>query len=395
VLLQNIWKSSVRLTSPNVLPTTVTPVSENSLPSAGYVNLDDVDYTVFDLANPADVAASLDQEIQDLSLGDTIWVAKSNPHDWNVYRVREVPGRITSVSDNLDGRSLVQFSRQHNLRVNDYLIIKFFNTVIDGTYRVVAVPGLQTVLIDLVFLGSQTEFTGSGVGFSLDSARVAQASDVVNLPYSRELASGSRVWVDNNGQGLWTVLEKINPFAPATVIEPESQIENARFGSSVTQGFQNLAAMVGAPGIQPGGAVYTYVKTAGQAYSENIIIELLSTGTAGFGASMDMGDQTWAVIGAPESLSDHGYALVIFNPPTANAFDKWQILVVPQDEKITSTDQFGYSVAVSNDERWMYIGAPGGNRVYAYGRVDVQLQSVEYVADGVTGVAVGLVLRMV
>jgi len=247
-------------------------VTENSLPTAGYVNLDDVDYTVFDLENPVAVAASLDQEIQDIALGNTIWVAKSNPHDWNVYRVREVPGRILSVSDNLDGRSLVEFSRQHNLAVNDYLIIKFFNAAIDGTYRVVSISGLQSVLIDLVFLGAQTEFVGSGVGFSLDTARVAQASDVINLSYSRELSSGSRVWVDNNGQGLWTVLEKINPFASATVIEPETQIENARFGAAVTQGFQNLAAMVGAPGILPGGAVYTYVKTAGQDYSENIII---------------------------------------------------------------------------------------------------------------------------
>jgi len=384
VFLQNIWKSSQRLTSPNVLPTTVTPVTENSLPSAGYVNLEDVDYTVFDLENPADVAASLNQEIQDISLGDTIWVAKSNPHDWNVYRVREVSGRILSVSDNLDGRALVQFSRQHNLAVNDYLIIKFFSTEIDGTYRVVSVTGLQSVLIDLVFLGSQTEILGSGVGFSLDSARVAQASDVVNLSYSRELASGSRVWVDDNGQGLWTVLEKINPFAPATVIEPETQIENARFGAAVTQGFQNLAAMVGAPGILPGGAVYTYVKTAGQAYSENIIIALLSTGTAGFGSSMDMGDQTWAVIGAPESLSSQGYALVIFNPPTANAFVKHQILVIPASDGGAPGDEFGYSVAVSNDERWMYVSSPGANKVHAYGRVDVQFQSVEYIADGAT-----------
>ena len=384
ILLQNIWKSSVRLTSPAVFPTTVTPANENSLPTAGYVNLDDVDYTVFNLEDPDGVAASLDQELQSLAIGDTIWVAKSNPHDWNVYRVREVPGRIVSVSDNLDARSLVEFTRQHGLRVNDYLIIKFFNPTIDGTYRVAAVPGLQSVLINLVFLGSQTEITGSGVGFSLDSARVPQASDVVTLPYSRDILAGSKVWVDNNGQGLWTVLEKTNPFGAARVVQPEILIENARFGTTVTQGFQNLAAMVGAPGILPGGAVYTYVKTAGENYSQNIILELLSTGTAGFGSSMDMGDQTWAVIGAPASLSDHGYALVIFNPPTSNAFSKRQILVIPEDERVTTADEFGYSVTVSNDERWMYIGAPGGNRVYAYGRIEVQTQAVSYVGDGVT-----------
>lgn len=173
VLVQNIWKTSSRLTGPDIFPTTLTPVNENSLPTAGYVNLDDVDYTVFSFEDPAGVAASIDQELTQLSLGDTIWTAKANAHDWNVYRVREVPGRIISVSDNLDGRCLVEFSRQHQLQVNNYVIIKFFNPAIDGTYRVVSVPGLQSVLINLVLVGDQTEITGSGVGFTLDTARVA------------------------------------------------------------------------------------------------------------------------------------------------------------------------------------------------------------------------------
>jgi len=384
VLLQNIWKSSARLTSPDFLPTTITPVTENSLPSAGYVNLDDVDYTLFNLENPPEVAASLNQQLDELSLGDTIWVAKSNPHDWNVYRVTEVPGRIISVSDNLDGRALVEFSRQHQLTVNDYLIIKFFNASIDGTYRVVSVPGIQSVLIDLVFLGTQTTVTGTGVGFTLDSARVAQASDVVDLPYSLDLLSGARVWVDDNGQGLWTVLEKTNPFGDAAVIQPEALIENARFGATVTQGFQNLAAMVGAPGVLPGGAVYTYVRTPNQDYDQNIILTLDATSTAGFGSSMDMGDQTWAVIGAPNSLSDQGYAVVIFNPPTANAFVQRQLLVIPVANGGAAGDEFGYSVTVSNDERWLYVGAPGINLVHAYGRIDIQAQAVTYIGDGST-----------
>ena len=38
--------------------------------------------------------------------------------------------------------------------------------------------------------------------------------------------------------------------------------------------------------------------------------------------------------------------------------------------------EFGYSVAVSKNERWMYIGAPGINTVYAYGRVDWTAQTM-------------------
>ena len=382
VLLQNVWKSSDQLTSTDILPTTTAPNQDAALPTAGFVNLEDVDYTVFDLATLSDTLTTVD--INDLGVGSTLWVAKSNAYDWNVYRVRSVPGDIVSVSDNLDGRALVQFNDQHGLLINEDLIIRFFDAAVDGTYRVVAVPSLYTVLIDYVFLGTTTSVIGIGVGFTLDSARVAQAADVATLPYANELTAGSRAWVDDNGQGLWTVLEKTNPFTAQRDISPEQPVSGALYGTSVSQGFQNLAAMVGAPGVSPFGAVYTYVKTDSNTYQQNLIMTLDTTGAAGFGNAMDMGDQTWAVVGADQSLGNQGYAVVIYNPPTSNSFQQWQLLVTPPDEVITAADRFGHAVTVSQDEHWLYVGAPGANRVYVYGRVDVPLQSITYTTDGST-----------
>ena len=384
VQLQNVWKSSDQLTSTDILPTTTAPNQDSALPTAGYVNLEDVDYTVFDLAELSASLTTLD--INDLGVGSTIWVAKSNAYDWNVYRVKAVPGDIVSISDNLDGRSLVQFNKQHGLVVNQDLIIRFFDTAVNGAYRVVAVPSLYTVLIDYVFLGTQTSIVGIGVGFTLDSARVSESADIVTLPFATELTTGSRVWVDNNGQGLWTVLEKTNPFTSQRDITPEQPISGALYGTSVSQGFQNLAAMVGAPGVLPSGSVYTYVKTDSNTLQQNVILTLGTTGAAGFGNAMDMGDQTWAVIGADQSLGNQGYAVVIFNPPTANSFQQWQLLITPPDEVISAADRFGHSVTVSKDEHWLYVGAPGANRVYVYGRVDVPLQNVTYTTDGTTSI---------
>ena len=45
---------------------------------------------------------------------------------------------------------------------------------------------------------------------------------------------------------------------------------------------------------------------------------------------------------------------------------------------------FGQSVTVSQDERWLYVGAPGANAVYAYGRVDWERQRLQTLGDGVT-----------
>lgn len=386
VLLQNIWKSSAPLTSTNIFPTTITPTNENSLPSAGYVNLDDVDYAVFELrsATPA--------ELDVLGIGDTVWVAKVNSYDWTVYRVEGVPANVISVSDNLDGLALVQFDKQHGLDAEDWLIIRYFDNAVDGAYQVRSVPSLTTVLIDLVFVGSQTSVTGDGVAFTLQTSRVAQASDIVDLPYSKLLTPGSQVWVDDIGIGRWGVYEKIQPFGIADQITPTLPTENARFGASVTQGFQNLAAMVGAPGYRGDdsalqdarGAVYTFVKIDTGRYAENITIVPQIEEIAGFGNAMDMGDQTWAIVGASASWDNRGYAVVIFNPPTSNAFSQQQILNRYSD--VIAGDEFGYSVTISQDERWIYIGAPGNNRVFAYGRVDIESQAVKYTTDGTTAV---------
>jgi hypothetical protein len=178
------------------------------LPSAGYANLEDVDITAFDLA----AVENSDNLLGDIGGGTTIWVAKVNSYDWNVYRAELVTGTITQVSDNLEGRALVEFNAVHGLESGDLLVIKFFNTEVDGIYRVGAVPSITTLLIDFVFVGLQTSYSGTGVGFTLQTARVAQAADVVDLPYAQQLPPGIRIWVDNNGNGRWTVIEKTDPF---------------------------------------------------------------------------------------------------------------------------------------------------------------------------------------
>lgn len=442
VLLQNVWKSSQPLTSPNILPTTYNVITDQNLPSAGYVNLDDVDLTLFDFSNPAALTPYLDS----IKVGTTVWAAKVNSYDWNIYSTELVPGQIISVSDNLNGQSLVTFSRAHTLSVSNPLIIKQFDTAINGVYTVQSVPSIFSVLINYTMTTVQN-VVGEGIGFVLKPIRVAQSSDILNLPYVDELYTGSRVWVDNNGRGHWTVLEKTNPFTVGTTLPRFQSLSNAYSGYSVTQGFRNLAAMVGAPGYDSTGAVFTYVKTSNNVYSQNSIIKLTTTGVNGFGNAMDMGDQSWSAIGASASLNNHGYVQVIFNEPTSNLFAQWQLLIdstqdllegdgsglefevdvrynVTQDNQVfvyvdnveqvlsvdytlsinpttvsvlftlpptdgavvrilqAGPDEFGYSVSVSRDEHWIYVGAPGADKAYAYGRVDYQEQSTTFIADG-------------
>ena len=374
VLIEDLWKSSYTVTSPDFLPTTEVPITDSALPTAGYPSLDDVDITVFSLDDPQ----AIDTNLDNISVGTTIWVAKTNPYDWGISRCETVPGNILVVSDNLNGRSKVEFSKQHGLSVGDFLIIRYFDSAINGIYTVLSVPSLTTILIGYTFEGDQTSIAGLGVGFTLQSARVVQPSDISLLPYSKTLTPGARVWVDNGGLGKWTVLEKTSPFTASPSIVPTLQSADQKFGSAIAQGFRNLSALVGAPGYNSNaGGIYNYVKDSNNQYTpRGEILTLGTTGTQAFGSAIDVGDQTWAVAGAYASNNYEGYAVVVYRSPTSQVFEKTQLLTTPDGD--TGQAEFGYSVAISQDERWMYVGAPGINKVYAYGRVDIQPQEIYY-----------------
>ena len=384
VLVSDIYNSSYLITSPNILPTTtVTP--DNSLPWAGYVNLDDVDVTTFDLTD----TNALQNDVSNIYVGTTIWVARSNIYDWNVYICDKIHAIITQVSDNLDATSVVTFDDAHNLAVGDTLIIKEFSDDINGSYIVLSVPSINAVVIGYEFIGLQTTVEGQGLGLSLQTSRVAQPSDITHLPYALDLLPGAKVWVDNNGLGNWEVLEKREPYVPFTTLEPTVTYQFSRFGSSITQGFFNLNAIVGAPGYNPSGiptppgGLYTFLRNNQDQYEIGPVVDIsTTTGIAGLGNAVEIGDQTWGVAGASLSNNGQGYALTFYGNPGSGVISKRQLLVAP-DQNFGPVN-FGQSVAISQDERWMYISSPNANIVFAYSLVDVQQQIVSYTASGTT-----------
>jgi hypothetical protein len=472
ILVSDIWRESYKITSPEILPVTTTVPTDTALPTAGYVNLNDVNITVFDINNTDSLAANIDI----IGDGTNIWVAKINDYDWAIYRSQSVPGNIGHVCDNLDGTSRVIFSKQHGLAVNDKLIIKFFDPEVNGVYTVFSVPSLDTVTIAFSFSGNRTIVNGTGLGFTLKTQRVSQASDVLNLPYANTIQPGARVWVDDNGAGIWTVLEKQEVFTELLSLSPVELDEGEQYGASVTQAQNRYAALVGSPRYRfPAGAtewniansyilnsivyvpdpyqteffqalyvsvpqntpldalittvpyvglpywtpyslnslpsrggVYVYVKSDSDVYApisalapNDAVLSLAITDPVSgqyaareYGTSVDFGNQTWAAAGAPGSLGaggvgtpDNGYAVVIYRDPQLATpgnipYGQWQLLTTPGS--LFAAEEFGHSVAMSQDERWLYVGAPGANAVYAYGRVDWSRQILQVPGNGET-----------
>jgi hypothetical protein len=380
ILLSNLWAESYAIPNTNILPTTFTTDVDTALPSAGYVNLDDVDITVFNLNDPSTIAAQLNT----VGNGTVIWVAQDNSYDWNIYQCAQVPGRLISLTDNLNGTSRAQFSTTVDLAIGDLIIVRYFDSGVDGVYRVLSRPTINTIVIEYAFSNAnQTTITGTGIAFYLQTMRVAQASDIITLPYVNQLIPGAKAWIDDNGLGHWEVLQKTDPFASIDTLSATSPEANSLFGTSVSQSADHYALLAGAPNAVSGaGAVYTYRLGDVNDYVENTELLLTATDTVAYGCSVDFGDKTWAVAGACNSNSGAGYVTILYLIPGSNDYIQTQLLVAPDED--FSAIGFGTTVQISDNERWIYIGAPGGNKVYAYGRVDVPLQSINYTANGRT-----------
>jgi hypothetical protein len=380
VFLSDVWRQSFKLANTDILPTTYTQVTDTALPSAGYVNINDADITMFSLDDPT----NLSQNIGRIGIGTRIWVAKVNSYDWDIYRANKTPGFISALSDNLNGTSQVAFTQAHGLERGDLLVIKYFDPAINGVYRVLNVDASAPNVLTIAYnfgRSKQHMIEGQGIGFFLQTMRVKQASDIAALPYATELTSGARAWVDNDGNGHWQVLEKQQPFSTGTNLITGTVSENTNFGMSVAQAYNNGGALIGAPGFNNScGAVYGYGGNRETAYIQTAILELTAPATVNYGAAVDFGHQTWAVAGAPASASGMGYATVIKFSRISDSYTITQLLTPPDGD--FSIRGFGTAVAISSDERWLYVSAPGANRVYAYGRVDVEDQSVTYTTTG-------------
>jgi hypothetical protein len=384
ILLDDVWRESYALTTTDILPTTYLSNPDTALPSAGYVNIDDVDITVFDLNDPSNLSANIDQ----IGVGTTIWVAKSNSYDWNVYRCGKVPGQLSQLADNLNGTSIARFTQAHGLSVGDLIVIRLFDPAVNGVYRVLATPSVTQITIAFAFGNTnQTIITGTGIAFDLQSMRVSQASDVALLPYANALIPGVRAYVDNNGQGHWQVLEKQDPFTGFDEFSAGTPVGGGLFGSSVAQSQNLFSALIGSPGYNSSvGAVYAYKQnTETLNYVQDVVITLATTGTVGYGEQVRFGSNSWAAVSADRSNGNHGYVTTLYRNPVTGGFSQTQLLLRPSPS--VDPVRFGSSLAVSQDERWLYVGAPfdsNGGKVYAFARVDVESQSVSYLTDGST-----------
>ena len=383
--ITDIYKSSYNITTTAILPTTDFINNDQSLPDAGFVHFDDVEVKSFNLDDFSEIVNKLDI----ITEGSKIWIAKDNRYTWNVYRASLQEAELIAMVDNLDETTTFTFDGKHELVKNDIFIIKHFKTELDGAFKVASVNNLSQITVNFSFpegLNNTLTQTDIGIVFILKTAKVTQASDVADLSYVTELVTGEKIWVQEYNSGQWATLEKIQPFTSAntTNIDPYSAVANGKFGSSVSQSKNGKVALIGSPDAGTGVVdVYVEGDTATTlSHSENLTCG--ATGISGFGTVVRSSNNKWHITGARLSQSEEGFAVIIRQLPNSEVFQDYQLLTVPTGRSSSTMSDFGYSVAISQNSRVIWVGAPGIDKVYGYQLNEYEDQLQRFTGDGST-----------
>lgn len=377
--------------------------------TAGYVNIDDVDTTIFDLNNYTD----LNTNITDIGTGYRIWTAKDFSGNWNVYRVCETNVRVETLSYVTENYINWSFESQHRLAEGELFIIRDFNDTFDGFYKVYAVVDLDTVQVqyqgnieDLADL-ADTPITKKSMFYVLNSMRFTFMEDARVYGYNgnplHQWQAGDKIWIDDDaptssvqgqpydtGNHLWKVYEKTLPWTLGQDLQKSSSEyrKDTGYGKSVKLSYDGLLSVVGAPlaNTKPWfssielavdelttGKVYTFDRNNDGEFVEGVWL----TPTAGnavvqtkdYGYSVDQ-SLTKVAIGAPGSYGNIGFVYVYNRQSGVTTYETPQ--VVWAGNLLAQGERFGTSISLDQTGDWLYVGAPGNttvnsDKVYVYG----------------------------
>jgi hypothetical protein len=345
--------------------------------TAGYVNLNDVDGTLYYFSYYAD----LDVVINNLGKGYKLWVARNFDDVWDVYRVNESNLLVTSLTYDLDGFMTVELSNPHDLSVGDIFAFKNFNPQFNGFYQVAEITGTKTISVFMhkneEILKNLQTVTGRGAFFTLESVRVERPTDIVGITPDHGWIDGDRVWINNYSNNKWAVLEKTSPWELKDYVAPQisEYANNLHFGVSSKISSTTDLIVAGAPGKNE---VKTFTKTSSNEFIQTNTLRPQNDLIQGFGSTLDVSDYIVAV-SAPDSFDNQGVVYVFSVGPTGGFTGQ---IIVDYLHGVANS-KFGSSLAISQDNQWLYIGCSGDNCVYAYRLVtDLDIKREEILANG-------------
>jgi hypothetical protein len=210
--------------------------------------------------------------------------------------------------------------------------------------------------------------TGSGfVGSVATFANGKVNSVTVTVPgsgYETAFAKANIFYAGGSGAtgNIGRTIDGIGTFTGSTVLSYGQGYLVAPTVEIIDQSGSGTGAIV--EPIFPTGQVKTFLRPNQGSYTieETQLIKPFNSDAREFGYSLDIGT-ILAAIGAPGTYSEQGG--VYISQTLGSQWISYQMIF---PDTLSDGDRFGHSVAMSDDQQWIYIGAPGANKVYCYGK---------------------------
>ena len=347
---------------------------ENDIQTAGYVNVNDVDTTVFNITDYTALTANLSQ----VGVGYTIWCAKDLTNDWNVYRVTETDISVTQIAYGVDNIGTVTTNKPHGFVRNDLFVIKGFDYRVDGFYSVYAV--INDYNFSVVFTGTSADqikqalsITNTGPVFKLQSVRIKTPTDLNSITPAHGWLDDDKLWIDTDAvTNGWAVYNKSTPWAgnvsylnPSMKLWANNYVGSTGFGTVTAISASGAFAAAGIPALNNGNVAVFVANVS----NGNVLTQVANVGAptgnivTKFGASLDISGNV-LYVGAPGNGSTEYGRVHVYQFDGNATFTRTQTITSPWSSN--TGDAYGTSVSASADGTWLFVGAPNAGNVYVY-----------------------------
>ena len=361
------------------------------LPNAGPVNPEYVTTTKFDMD---DLLTEVNPSLY--SVGDTIWIARSQDNLWNLYRISETNVRITRF-DKFEGdgstvlgqdQVKITTDKPHNLAKDELILIRDVDARIDGIYEVPQRGDMDSTVdapteFSIKLLNNLPEedgstMTKSGNLFKLVSVKVSTTADINTSAPLRGWRKNDIVTVTNNYETdytkRWVNYQNTLPYGEKIKQYDNSRQQFSEYGHAIASDSTGKNVFVSAPGDQ-GGKVHletrsdfgdftqtftlqpSHVSNASSNLTGTFVFVLDSASVTGtntdFVAELSPGDRIITATSQKYTVQSIESSTALTLEETARASES------SSATKKTEFDRFGHAIALAHDtENRLVVSAP-------------------------------------
>jgi hypothetical protein len=282
------------LISPDPFTVNINPtlLSESANITAGYVSSSQYEFVI------RTRESLIDADISSIKENDHIWITFDKT-EWNVLRLNESKVLYITGVDRTNQTSVdITLSQAHNFIVDDIIGIKTIENL-TGFFKIINVAE-KSVTIEIASTNDDPSFEDSTIAslHILNECRFANYGDV-DQKSSALYNDKTKLFIDDNGKGLWEVVEKNKQYSLISQLD-YSTLTPKHAGSKVIYDTVNKHILSSIPGSS---LITCYIEVKGELKLKQIISPEFNTRAGvseSFGAQMAISpDGKYLVVGSP------------------------------------------------------------------------------------------------